>query len=111
MIQELGWYEMTRADILGLDVMNPPLALTPLIAHIPHAVPVVIVWGIMLRFYFAQRKLKHGPAPSAGSPDDGGTAQRPSVRRVWAVDDTPVASVTSDRDEVPAVERMPTGRH
>jgi hypothetical protein len=94
--------------------MNPPLAFSPLIVHIPHAVPVVIVWGIMLRFYLVQRKLKHGPAQSTSRPDDGndaGTAREPSARRVWAVDDTPVASVTGDRHEVPAVGRTPAGRH
>ncbi len=28
-----------------------------LIGHIPHAVPVVVIWGIMLRFWLQQRRL------------------------------------------------------
>jgi hypothetical protein len=100
--------------------MNPPLAFSPLIVHIPHAVPVVIVWGIMLRFYLVQRKLKAGPqagsvvgaadAPADDSPENG-AAHRPVARRVWAVDDTPRTGVSEDRHEVPAVGRTTTGRH
>lgn len=88
--------------------MNPPLALTPLIAHIPHAVPVVIVWGIMLRFYFAQRKLKTGRPVRAEGAVVRQAADRPAARRVWAADDTPASGGEGSRgQELPVGGRTP----
>jgi hypothetical protein len=99
--------------------MNPPLAFSPLIVHIPHAVPVVIVWGILLRFYFVQRKQNAGSesGPLAGAAADapkdsrgGQTADRPVARRVWAVDDTPETGVSKEHHEAPVPGRTPAGR-
>jgi hypothetical protein len=97
--------------------MNLPFAFSPLLAHIPHAVPVVIIWGIMLRFYLVHRKLKNGrsgPVPATPATDSAtrSTApDRPVARRVWAVDDDPQsADVSSGRQEVPVLGRTPAGR-
>jgi hypothetical protein len=90
--------------------MNPPLAISPLIAHIPHAVPVVIVWGIMLRYYFVQRKLKAGRGPAPESSTEHGPVDRPVPHRVWAADDAPGTSVLSKYHEVPTAGRTPAGR-
>lgn len=99
--------------------MNLPLAFSPLIGHIPHAVPVVIVWGIMLRFYLVHRKQSDGRAdtPLAASGTDPATgstnaltSDRPVARRVWAVDDDPqYAEASTDPHEVPALGRTPAG--
>jgi hypothetical protein len=86
--------------------MNTPIALTPLIAHIPHAVPVVIIWGIMLRFYFAQRKLKSQTATATQTSVEG----RPPTRRVWAADDPPTTGPSGDRDGGSVLGRTPAGR-
>jgi hypothetical protein len=119
MIHPGGWYERTSAGNLR-PIMNPPLAFSPLIVHIPHAVPVVIVWGILIRFYFVQRKLKAGSQSGslAGVEADAqsdrsrttGAADRPVTRRVWAVEDTPEQGVSGDRQEVPVAGRTPAGR-
>lgn len=91
--------------------MNPPFAISPLIAHIPHAVPVVIVWGLMLRFYVVQRRLKVGRDPAMQDSAEVTRVDRPVVRRVWAADDAPETSVSSKHHKVPAVGRTPAGRH
>ncbi|MCA1682943.1 MAG: hypothetical protein LC685_02970 [Actinobacteria bacterium] len=45
--------------------------MRPLIQHIPHAVPVVIIWGILIRYWLVQRRLEAGrpaAAPSSAAP-------------------------------------------
>ena len=99
--------------------MNLPLAISPLVVHIPHAVPVVIVWGIMVRFYLVQRKLKR----EAGSPQSTATqgernalgsesataADRPVPRKFRAVDDAARLSVRRVGREAPvSAGRTPT---
>jgi len=97
--------------------MIPPLAITPLITHIPHAVPVVILWGIMLRFYFVQRKQKSGrdsairSDPARLSPGEQTGRDRPVTRRVWAADEATGTTASGRYDEVPAAGRTPAGRH
>ncbi len=91
--------------------MNTPLAISPLIAHIPHAVPVVIVWGIMLRFYLVQRKPKVERVPTAEISGERTSAVPPAGRRVWAADDEPGTSVSSRYQGVPVVGRRSAGRH
>ncbi|HWH12868.1 MAG TPA: hypothetical protein VG165_17235 [Solirubrobacteraceae bacterium] len=100
--------------------MNPMIAFSPLLVHIPHAVPVVIVWGIMLRFYLVARKQKQGgPGPGLDTPEtDPATrspnvrqaADRPVARRVWAADDELSTDVASDRHDAPVPGRTPVGR-
>jgi hypothetical protein len=98
--------------------MNLPSAFSPLIVHIPHAVPVVIVWGIMLRFYLVSRKEKARSASLGGPAADPVTpssivdkaADRPVERKVWAVDDTPDLGVPSGRPAGPVLGRTPVGR-
>ncbi len=36
-----------------------------LVQHIPHAIPVVIIWGIMLRYWQVQRRLERDEVPTA----------------------------------------------
>src|SRR5947199_2767185 len=55
-----------------------------LVQHIPHAIPVVIVWGILIRYWLVQRRLPPDgrwapppPPPPAPAP--------PPVRRTVAV--------------------------
>jgi len=88
--------------------MNPPLAITPLITHIPHAVPVVIVWGIMLRFYLVERRRKVDPARR--NPAELRQVDRPVSRRVWAADDVTGTTASSRHQGVPVVGRTPAGR-
>jgi hypothetical protein len=99
--------------------MNVPLAFNPLIQHIPHAVPVVIVWGIMLRFYLAQRKLNRDGKPTTltaptADPNarsaSGGAVERPAAHRVWVADDTTATSAASGQREPPVLERIQAGR-
>jgi hypothetical protein len=90
--------------------MNPPLAFNPLIAHIPHAVPVVIVWGIMLRFYFAQRKSTAERHVASSTADDS-AIDRPAKRRVWAADDIPPTGLSTRPQQAPVDGRTPAGRH
>jgi hypothetical protein len=100
--------------------MNPSLAFSPLIVHIPHAVPVVIAWGVMLRFYLAQRKQKAAQPSTVASvamaeheplaSDGRATGVKPAARRVWAVDDAPETGVLEDHHEVPVLGRTPAGR-
>ncbi|HEY5195915.1 MAG TPA: hypothetical protein VIJ51_02685 [Solirubrobacteraceae bacterium] len=101
--------------------MNPPIAFSPLLVHIPHAVPVVIVWGIMLRFYLVQRKQRQEQAGAvlAAPVTDSATRSSsvrtttdpPVARRVWAVDDAaPSTAVASDRRDVAELGRAPAGR-
>ncbi len=60
--------------------MNPQLAISPLVQHIPHAVPVVIIWVLMARFWLAQRKLKQteeaAPRPPVYDAAGSGLAER-----------------------------------
>jgi hypothetical protein len=98
--------------------MNPPMAFSPLIVHIPHAVPVVIIWGIMLRFYLVQRKLnraERGPlTPVTGSVPGVAeaaelSADRPAVRRFRAVDEASGLSAPGGGPQPPVgVGRTPT---
>jgi hypothetical protein len=91
--------------------MNLPLAISPLVVHIPHAVPVVIVWAIMTRFYLAQRKLKReGGSPAAAAPQGERNASgpepvmaadRPAPRKFRAVDDAARLSVRSTGRDAP----------
>jgi hypothetical protein len=115
MIQADAWCEDTCADNLGFQIMNPPSAFSPLIVHIPHAVPVVIIWGIMLRFYLVQRKLKRdGNQPSreetvAVEGSVPAAADRPSVGRFRAVDDASgLAAQVGGRERPVSVGRTPT---
>jgi hypothetical protein len=39
-----------------------------LVAHIPHAVPVVVIWGLMLRYWLVQRRLERDGMGSAAPP-------------------------------------------
>jgi hypothetical protein len=117
MIQITGWYESNRADNLGSSFMNPPLAVNPLIIeHIPHAVPVVIVWGIMLRFYLAQRRAgRERLASSATTPaaervassEAVAAAGRVPTRRFRAVDGGSGLTAQGGGRETPAVVGRP----
>ncbi len=97
--------------------MNPPMAITPLITHIPHAVPVVIIWGIMIRFYLVQRKQKSAQDPAIGSdparlsPAEETGRDRPVTRRVWAADEATGTNASDRYHEVPAAGHTPAGRH
>jgi hypothetical protein len=95
--------------------MNPPPAFSPLIVHIPHAVPVVIIWGIMLRFYLVQRKLKrdgHQASREEAVVVDGdvpSAADRPTVGRFRAVDEAAGLAVqVGGRERPVSVGRTPT---
>jgi hypothetical protein len=45
-----------------------------LVTHIPHAIPVVVIWGILLRFWLAQRRLNRAEdATLAASAGAGGS--------------------------------------
>jgi hypothetical protein len=99
--------------------MNPPLAVNPLIIeHIPHAVPVVIVWGIMLRFYLAQRRAGRErlasptTAPAAGrvaSSEAGAATGQVPGRRFRAVDGGSGLTAQGGRRETPAAVGRPPG--
>lgn len=53
-----------------------------LVQHIPHAIPVVIVWGILIRFYLDQRRTARNAGPAPGPPTGQASRQPPSpVRR------------------------------
>jgi hypothetical protein len=44
------------------------------IAHIPHIIPVVLVWGILIRFWLVQRRLER-----EGGPGSAGTAAQTAL--------------------------------
>jgi hypothetical protein len=99
--------------------MNPPIAFSPLLVHIPHAVPVVIIWGIMLRFYLVQRRLNRaGRTAAVSAPRDDGVvaevagspaADRPARRRFRVVDDAAGLSAAVGGPEAPvSAGRRPT---
>ncbi len=60
-----------------------------LVQHIPHAIPVVLVWGLLVRFWLAQRRLERGgdlgeaqaPPPAAAPTSASAARPAPAVRR------------------------------
>jgi hypothetical protein len=88
--------------------MNLPLAINPLIIeHLPHAVPVVIVWGIMLRFYLAQRKAGRERASVAHSSEVPVVAGRSAARNFRVVDGGAGLSKPGGREAPAPVGRPP----
>ncbi|MGI8803464.1 MAG: hypothetical protein ACR2KV_15085 [Solirubrobacteraceae bacterium] len=63
--------------------------MNPLIQHIPHAIPVVLIWGILLRFWLTQRRLERaeagGESVSTAPPATLVTVPEPAVRRSVAL--------------------------
>ena len=52
-----------------------------LVQHIPHAIPVVLIWGLLLRFWLAQRRPDHA---TLAAPSPVIAAPAPPVRRAVA---------------------------